>query len=128
MPITFRIDPALRLLESTFAGKVSVAEMRSYMVAVFADPGFASDLRALTHLQDLQTEASSSELVQYNAWRSEQPRLGKSAIVALTPHEYGIARMFELATDGSNGAETRVFRTVEEARAWLGLTTPPVQD
>jgi hypothetical protein len=46
----------------------------------------------------------------------------RRAFVASSDTIYGLARMFELARVGAED-EFRVFRSMDEARAWLGL--PP---
>jgi hypothetical protein len=42
------------------------------------------------------------------------------AFVAATEFEFGMARMYELASGSAAAKEIRVFRSEPEARAWLG--------
>ena len=121
MPITFTIDPALGRVNVRMEGDVSAADLRNYMIAMFSDPRFTPGLNSLTVLQGMNARMTSSELMQYQSWRKLQPAMGKIAIVATTDAEYGVARMFELATDGVRRSDIRVFRKLEDAQAWLEL-------
>lgn len=57
--------------------------------------------------------------------RPERRRGGKNAIVAPDHLTFGLSRIYETVTDLLDQPfETRVFRSREEACAWLGITVP----
>lgn len=121
MPISYSIDPGLRLLKMRLTGEVSVPDLRRTMKSIMADPRFTAELRVLGDVRGIDARFTSSDLVQYQAWRKTLPRFGRMAIVTSNEYEYGMARMFEQATGAVGGTAFRVFRDMQEARAWLDL-------
>jgi hypothetical protein len=71
----------------------------------------------------------------HKAWRvrniaqayAKQLGPGKSAYVATRPLAYATARMMKVGLH-IKGREIRVFRSLEDARNWLGLALPSVWD
>jgi hypothetical protein len=76
------------------------------------------------------TEISRADWL--NMLRASEPHVhgragGKSAIVAAADVDFGLSRMFELLAEGHElPFDIRVFRTVQEAEGWLGLSVPPL--
>ncbi len=121
MPITLQIDYEAGLVEAHYIGQVTFREMRDATEQVFSNPAAGPNLRLLGIFSDLKTSASNQDFSQYRAWRKKLPRFLKTAFVASTDFEYGIARMFMSVSDGVGAIDVNVFRSVKEARAWLGL-------
>jgi hypothetical protein len=90
------------------------------------DP-FAHDLADLRGVEriDVTTEGlrALGHLLSGGGSLPLPPAMPGLAIVATGPSVYGLARMYELMTQGYLPKETRTFRDYEEALGWL-LTQP----
>jgi len=123
MPITYRIDPARRLVEATMSGATSAEEILAYEQRLFADPAYRPEYDTLTDMRERTTIPSAAdlqEIVNRKAARMETLIGTHRAIVASRDAPFGMMRMFEAMTGGDQ-SPFRVFRTMEEARNWLGL-------
>ncbi len=125
MPHSYRLHPTLPLVLVRIEGNFTITDIRDYAVAIRALPRFGPDLCDMTELVGAKTNASAQDWVQYKAWRDTLPPIRRSAVVAPTNFEYGLARMYELAAERSEGV-VGVFRTREEAIRWLGFTPEDV--
>jgi hypothetical protein len=121
MPITYQIDPKLWLVEMRCAGPVSMADLQAKMQTVFDDPLFGANMNLLGDIAGIVPQFTTKEVTAYQEWRKQMPRFGKLAIVASTDFEFGVGRQFELGTNAIGGSDVRVFRSMKQARDWLGL-------
>jgi hypothetical protein len=85
--------------------------------------------RLLWDMSNADISGLSSEQVRKIAdlplYRPERRKGGKNAIVAPDHLTYGLSRIYETVTDLHNQPfETRVFRSREEACAWLDIVDP----
>jgi hypothetical protein len=85
------------------------------------DSAFGADFKLLSICEGKKANISSNEFLHYQAWRKSLPGYLQMAIVAPTDYEYGIARMYELATNEVGTKAMRAFRILEGASEWLGL-------
>ena len=122
MPVTYGIDCDSGLIRTRCVGVVTFAEVIDHFRALERDPACRDHLDVVLDLGDLssiptpdQLRAVSVEIAQI------QPkiRFGACAIVAKTDVLFGMSRMFEALAEERFRA-IRVFRTVDEAEAWLG--------
>lgn len=120
MAVTYTIDPARRLVISVASGLVSAEDFLEQGKRLAEDPLFEPsfdqilDLRAATQIE-LPTPAlkGMASLRLFGAG-------SRRAVVAPRDLVYGLARMYEsLRADAPESMKT--FRTLEEARRWLGL-------
>jgi hypothetical protein len=124
MPVSHRYDPALNTLFFEFSGEVREAELLEVAAKLASDPAIPPghrELVDLTRLEDTDVTAGALRRVaQIYADTDERPEDSRVAIVAPRDLFFGLSRMYEVYRDGSP-LRLRIFRTLPEARAWLGL-------
>jgi hypothetical protein len=124
MGITYRYDPESRTVYIDVAGEVPEAELVDAAHKVSSDPAIPPGHRELVDLRDLRstnvTPAALRQVARIFAATDTRPEESRVAIVASADLAFGLSRMYEAYRD-SSGLPLRVFRTLEEARAWLGL-------
>lgn len=121
MPASFRIDLVRKLVSTTISGVITFEEVVALAVALKGDPlfhpAFAEllDLRQATFssltFQELRLLARTIDPFSSTALR---------AIVATDDLIYGTSRMYQAVRDQENNIQ--VFRNLEDARRWLGLS------
>jgi len=131
MPITYQIDHDRRLVHAVVTGTLTRDDAFGYQREVWSRPdvrGYqqlvdASDVRHI----DVPFPSSDvmQELVALAAAMDDPAIKSRFAIVATSAFAYGLARMYATyrALDPRSVKEVAVFRTVDEALAWLGV--PP---
>ncbi len=126
MPIQYRIDVATGVLHVTAEGRVSDAELRDFATRAAGDPELRSGIHELIDLRSADLAEISSGLIPevasvfgaHDRGRTE----ARIAIVASDDAAYGLSRMYQAYRDDAP-FELRVFRDLEDARAWLGLAS-----
>jgi hypothetical protein len=120
LPVTYTIERERRLVLSVASGVVTAEEFLEHGKRLGEDPDFEPsfdqilDLRAATPIE-LPTAAlkGMASLRLFGAG-------SRRALVAPRDLVFGLARMYEsLRADAPESL--RSFRTIEEARRWLGL-------
>jgi hypothetical protein len=121
MPIAYHIDAGRQLVETTMTGAVSGAEIAAYHSRLFTDPAYLPKYRTLTDARAMETVLTAAEVRQLAAAldRRAVPPGTRRAVVVGSEAAYGMLRMFAALT-GGDASPYRGFRTMEEARAWLG--------
>jgi hypothetical protein len=117
----YKIDVPGRLVNVQVDGILCDADLVDGDSALRNDPEFDP---AFYQLLDL-SKADGSEVTAdgVRALASRPPLFSSSARRALVVRSdlgFGMSRMFELLREGKSG-EVRVFRDIDEARAWLDL-------
>lgn len=124
MPISFRFDPDLHTLFYEFSGEVGEAELLEVAAKVASDSSIPPGRRELVDLSGLEhTSVSAGTLrrvAQLFADNDRTPEQSKVAVVAPRDLFFGLSRMYEAYREGS-AVRIRIFRSGEEARAWLEL-------
>ena len=111
------------------AGQVTVAEMESYLADRLADPRWLPTMSVLVDATAAETRRLTSsdieQIANFFAVRRTQLGTGRRAIVTTDDGTFGLTRMWQTLAE-ANGVEfeTRVFRALEEARAWLESGDP----
>jgi hypothetical protein len=125
-PIRFSYDAEAAIRTATYTGTVDDASLVQAYRDLIAQPGFdplAHDLADLRGVERIEvTPVGLRDLGTLMAGDPAQPRsdaVAGLAIVATTPVAFGLARMFELLTQGHLPKDTRVFRDFDEAMRWL---------
>src|SRR5262245_27841994 len=125
MPTSYRIDARAGVVFSVLEGHITNEELLDHQQRLSADPDFRPtmnhiiDTRGIT---DLSVTALGLHLLTTRSNMGPQAR--RAIIEGDVSSSY--VRMFQ-ALRSQNGADTRVFSTVEEAHRWLGLESPPPQ-
>jgi hypothetical protein len=125
MAITYAIDSGLGVVFTKATGVLTDDELVAHKQDLLRDPAFKpgmvelSDVRGVERLE--VTPEGIRRFVAQDKASADQLRGFKLAIVASKDVVYGMARMYELRTDG-DPLLVNVFRDMEEARTWLGLS------
>jgi hypothetical protein len=127
MPLTYEIFPTEKVVLATAWGTLTDEHVLDHKRRLAADPLFSKDFVELSDVRevtDLQvTPEGIRSFVDFD--RTVEHEEGhRRAVVASEAFTFGMARMYQLSS-GSNDASLGVFRTMEEARRWLGLEGPP---
>ena len=126
MPFTYSVDLEQRLVLVRMSGALTRDEMFACTNSLRNDPRVTSEFSELVDLRGLTSvEAVRAEDVRAMASGSLSPA-ARRAIVAPDNAAFGLSRMFE-SLRGAKGApdQTVVFRTMQEADVWLGLSSTP---
>lgn len=126
MPISYRVEPAIRLIRSKASGVLTEGDSHTHYTQMSADPEFQPTYRQLCDLQDVTDIQLSTAFLQALALSPLFSKDSRRAFVAPTDLYFGLARMVQAFSE-LEGREAGVFRTVEEAETWLGIsvvTTP----
>jgi hypothetical protein len=118
--VSYRIDTPRRLVLTTACGALTDEESRTHVRELTADPEFDPSFRQLADFREVTsvelTNAGVRAVARKNPWKAGARR----ALVCDQNVLFGIARMFELLSDGGED-EIQVFREMSDAQAWLGL-------
>ena len=125
MSITTRIEPEHKLVIHTVSGDFGLVDVQPAWQAMLAHPDFRPDMnvmwdfRGITNLKDQFSSADIQQIasmtVDHLQQREKKYRL---ALVAERDLLFGFSRMFAAYT-GELPMDLRVFRSLDEARAWL---------
>lgn len=121
MAVTFRIDGARRLVFITVEGNLNRAMLDAALLRLSAAPGFdpafdtIADFSQVTYLNlDI---ADIQRLVRSTAPASK----GRIAIITGEDQgRYSLGVYFKALSEGLHEVEQCIFRTLDEAHAWLG--------
>jgi len=123
MPIDYRIDVTRGMVLTTATGILTDQELMAHKRRLLGDAAFHGDLVELSDVRSVErldvTPEGIGQFVQQDisdARKLEQYRL---AIVASEDVVFGMARMYQTRTS-SHLPNVKVFRTLEDAEAWLG--------
>ena len=120
MATSYKIDKDLEVVYSTASGVATDEEFLAHQRQLSRDPDFQPYFRQLLDGREITSLEVTPEgiraLIAGNPWGSGARR----ALVAADETAFGMARMFELGRPNPQD-EFRVFRSMEKARAWLGL-------
>ena len=120
MAILYNIDSERRLVETRVSGETSLGEIEEYFRRLASDPAYRPDYDTLVDLRETPTLLTPAELRSLSDFvRSHVPLTrSRRAIVADTDAAFGLVMMYEAFTEDLPRA-FRVFRDVNDARAWL---------
>lgn len=113
MPVKYSIDRKARLVTTVFFGIFTDSDVWHLIDQLRADPDYDPDFDELIDCTGV-TENFVSAATLSAVRSSPKPR---RAVVAPSPKNYGIARMFQAMQVNQ---QIEVFRTLEEAKEWLG--------
>jgi hypothetical protein len=126
MPITYRIDPKLRRVIATASGTFTDADVFGYQREVWtrADVAGFDEIVDMTAVDNVDLPVPSSERMKALASESatsDVPTPSRFAIVAPGDLTFGLGRMYAVyrEQDRRSTKEVRVFRSMDEALAWL---------
>jgi hypothetical protein len=121
---THRIDPKVRFGMIRFWGRVDGAQLVRDAVAFFNDPDAQKGLYLLLDTREIRSLDLSPDDVQRIADLIHRvgPEIGptRSAIVAVSPDVYVVARLIKARATLDPGKNLEIFGEVDDALRWLG--------
>ena len=130
MPIEFTIDHARRLVTAKARGTLSGADVFNYQRAVWSRSDVQGynellDMRDVLEI-DLESVDRMRTLAELSASMDAPATPSKFAIVATTDEAFGLSRMYESyrRLEEKSTKQVGVFRTLNEAYAYLGVAPP----
>ena len=121
MPIDYRIDPERRLILTHAWGVLTDADLLAHKERLLGDPALDPSLPELSDIRGIDrldvTQAGVAAMVRHDAVHAARRPGHRMALVVPTGVTYGMARMYQSMGQGEEGVG--VFRTLEEAEAWL---------
>jgi len=120
VPATYRIDRERRIILSTASGVLTDHDIREHQQQLRSDPDFDASFDQLWDHRDVTDfQITTATLRDLATARSFKPG-SRRAVVTPSDLGFGLARMFQTLHEEAP-EDLRVFRTIEEARSWLGL-------
>lgn len=125
MPYQFLFEPQRNLIRESFHGVVTADELMRLSAEEWASAEYRKGLHVISDFRDARVNISFEQMVQYAAFVEQGQGIGRQAIVVGGNLEYGLARMFELLTDGRGPIWTslKIFYDYAEAEAWVTSTS-----
>jgi len=122
MSITYKIDGNRRIVFTAMAGALSFRQLVAQAVALQSDPRFHSSFCELVDVRGVtESDLSFREMVELAQTIDPFSPAARRAIVAGSELMYGTSRMYQSILDDESNIQ--VFRTMEEAREWLDITS-----
>lgn len=128
MPAEFRIDLGRRLVFTRGTGILTYDELLQHMVRLGAHPDFRPDFRELNDGRALESVEITTPQLRALAGHTMYNLDARRAYVAKSDLQYGLTRMFGTFRETIGDEGIRIFRTMEEALDWLGLTEADLPD
>lgn len=121
MAFDYEIDLDTGLLLGRVWGRWTIEDVREFRERVMSDPNFSADLHQLVDLTDVTNiDVEVRQAIDFGKSTPFGTR-GLRAYVAPSDSVYGTLNAYLVFAD-EEGATSRLFRSMDEARAWLGLT------
>ena len=125
MPIDYRVDSEQGILFVAVIGELDETELNDHATRMEQDPTIIPELNALVDLREARVLGLQGKAIRNLAVRFREMNLvgdgSKLAITATSDVVYGMARIYGAVRSNSK-LEARVFREIDEARDWLGMT------
>lgn len=124
MSYTYRFQENENLLIIVFTGEISYEEEVQAVLDTLADPMMRPDIRILADKSNARMRLSPQDvrphidLILQNLAKFGRPQV---ANVVTSDADFGMTRMFEITAEPQIPHEFMVFRTIEQACAWLGV-------
>jgi hypothetical protein len=122
MPITYAIDRDAKLITETWAGQIRRDDVAEYWRRFLSDPEVMEIRCTLADLRQAEfciTGAELDALVRGIIIPALDGRDWRTALVVGGPVQFGVSRQYQVFAE--RFSRNAIFRSIEEARAWLGL-------
>ncbi len=120
MPYRFRVEPERAIFFTEMWGRMNMEDSRRYFEDLASHPDYRPEFDGLIEMRDIEGTLTADEL-RGIAEMTRVPSSGRRprrALVVESDLHFGLMRMLEAYTsDGPR--EYRVFRTKEDALAWI---------
>jgi hypothetical protein len=121
MPVSYRIDQGNGIIRTRCGGNVTFEEVVDHFRVLEQDPNCPNRLDVLLDLTEMTSIPSSDQLQAVSrviGGIEETVRFDTCAIAASSDVVFGMSRVFEVLAR-KRFRTTCVFRSVDEAEAWL---------
>jgi hypothetical protein len=121
MPITHAFDEINRIVWARGSGQLTAEDVVDVLHDLHTEPR-AATLRAIFDLDDVESVQDGMYFSDIASIARQAPFVGRQsqlAIVAPADFQFGAARMYAQLAGRLDGV--RVFRTMKEAKEWLGI-------
>lgn len=131
MPIAHSIHHQRKLVVAQGRGTLTGTDISDYQKGVWSDPEIAcyDELVDMTHVEHIALESIGRvyQLAQVSAAMDQPSFRTKFAIIAADDMAFGLGRMYQTyrALDSRSTKEVGVFRSWDEALAFLGCNADP---
>ena len=113
------VDPKNRVVLAKFGSPLTVADVENYAADLRKNPAFHPSFSELSDLTEVEAPQIDYAAAARFACESDPfSHKSKRAIIAPNPATYEMARMYQRIRNDENIV---LFKTVDEARRWLGL-------
>ena len=127
MPARFHVDAERRLVTVKFDRQVGLLEVVEYLDQLKADPAFDPEFAELVDLtQVVNTDVDFQSAMTIARDKDPFSRKAMRAFVTATTEIVESVHRYQMAR--GNDGSINVFRTIEEARRWLGLGKTVTQE
>jgi hypothetical protein len=121
MAMSYRIDPARRLVHCRAWGTLTREDLHDHYRGLVIDPHFEPHFQQFGDLREVDAisvdRATIAEVAKLPVFDAGVRR----AIVAPSDFAFGIGRMFATYAESAD-QNVRVFREIDEAREWLDIS------
>lgn len=126
MTVRYTYDEKENFILTTFSGILTDEDLETQAKAVAADPRVRPGAREIVDLRAVEQVEASTESIGFIIVMDKEHRDKfegmKTAIVAPRDLLFGLSKIFEVLSEVENAPSTvKVFRTMPEARNWLGI-------
>lgn len=119
MPMISEIDVERGLVLTRLVGPVTTSEVEEHNRNLAEDPQFEPHFRQLVDVTEMTTLHDSAAVKKSATVHAFSPG-ARRAVVAPSDAAFGMSRMFAIQSEMA-GQRVEVFRTMSEAKAWLGV-------
>jgi hypothetical protein len=119
MPAFYKIDRERRLVMSTGAGILTMAEILAHQNKLANDSDFDPDFSQLMDFTQVTQIALNANDVRRLAQRSIFSPQSRRAFIMANDAAYGLGRMYEIFRESAGEHGIGVFRNLEEALDWI---------
>ena len=128
MPVTFVIDPARHMVRTAASGLVTYDDLARHLAEEERDNalGLAEVIDGRGATTDLTPNQVRALVVRTDAL-VRKGRFGALAIVTDSNFAFGMARMYQILAEPLP-VQIGIFRTLDEATAWLNTVAEPISD
>ena len=125
MPMMYTLDHDTGLVRITGSGRLTDDDMVTCIECLRADPGLEPDMSTLSDMRGVDmalTPRGIEQMLAVMRRTADRRHSAKAAIVVDTDLAFGFGRMFELRAEDQTEPRFRIFRDMDAAEEWLGLT------
>jgi hypothetical protein len=123
--MAIEVLPDLRLVRITLEGRLDIRDVQTTITQFRALPLYQPGMDRLWDLRQATLDITGEDVRQVVALLEQLPPatvVGKVAFVTASSVAYGLVRMLETYAElASLPSEAAVFRTLDEALAWLSV-------